>query len=69
MGPAERAPFPESLLACLMGKRILEESDGQDMIEYGLLVALVALACVAALSNFSTVISTVWSTLTANLSS
>jgi len=52
-----------------MGKRILKESDGQDMIEYGLLVALVALACVAALSNFSTVISTVWSTLTANLSS
>jgi len=52
-----------------MGKRILEESDAQDVIEYGLLVALVALACVAALSNFSTVISTVWSTLTANLSS
>jgi len=69
MGPAERAPFPEPFVGCLMGKRILKESDGQDMIEYGLLVALVALACVAALSNFSTVISTVWSTLTANLSS
>jgi len=52
-----------------MAKRFLEESAGQDMVEYGLLVGLVALACIAALSNFSTVISTVWSTLTANLSS
>jgi Flp pilus assembly pilin Flp len=52
-----------------MGKRFFEESCGQDIVEYGLLVALVALACVAALSNFSTVISTIWSTLTTYLSS
>jgi Flp pilus assembly pilin Flp len=49
-------------------KRIFKESGGQDMIEYALLVALMALACSAALGNFSNVISTVWSTLTANLS-
>ncbi len=49
-------------------KRLFEESDGQDMIEYALLIALMALACVAALGNFSSVISTIWSTLTANLS-
>jgi Flp pilus assembly pilin Flp len=49
-------------------KRLFKESDGQDMIEYALLVALMALACGAALSNFSNVISTIWSTLTANLS-
>jgi Flp pilus assembly pilin Flp len=49
-------------------KRLFKESDGQDMIEYALLIALMALACVAALGNFSSVISTIWSTLTANLS-
>jgi Flp pilus assembly pilin Flp len=49
-------------------KRILRESDGQDMIEYALLVALMALACVAALGDFSNAISTIWSTLTVNLS-
>jgi Flp pilus assembly pilin Flp len=52
-----------------MAKQIFKETSGQDMIEYALLVALMALACVAALGNFSTVISTIWSTLTANLSS
>jgi len=49
-------------------KRILKESDGQDMIEYALLVALMALACGAALGDFSNAISTIWSTLTVNLS-
>jgi Flp pilus assembly pilin Flp len=46
-----------------MLRRIFKQCEGQDMVEYGLLIAVVALACVAALNNFSTVINTVWTTL------
>ena len=51
-----------------MLKRILRQCDGQDMVEYGMLIAVVALACVAALTDFSTIINTIWTTLTTNLS-
>jgi Flp pilus assembly pilin Flp len=50
-----------------MLRRILKQCDGQDMVEYALLIAVVALACVAALNNFSAVINTVWTTITNNL--
>ncbi|MBV9503448.1 MAG: Flp family type IVb pilin [Acidobacteriia bacterium] len=51
-----------------MLQRMFKECDGQDMVEYGLLIAVVALACVAALTNFSTVINTIWTTLSNSLS-
>jgi Flp pilus assembly pilin Flp len=50
-----------------MLRRIFKQYDAQDMVEYGLLVAVVALACVAAIENFSAVINTIWTTVSANL--
>jgi Flp pilus assembly pilin Flp len=51
-----------------MLKRLIDECDGQDMVEYGLLVGVVALGCVAALNSFQTVISNVWTMISNNLS-
>jgi Flp pilus assembly pilin Flp len=51
-----------------MLKRLIDECDGQDMVEYGLLAAVVALGCVAALNSFQTVISNVWTMISDNLS-
>jgi pilus assembly protein Flp/PilA len=39
-------------------KKLLAEKDGQDMVEYGLVVALIALALVVALGTFGTNLST-----------
>jgi Flp pilus assembly pilin Flp len=50
-----------------MLKRFFDEYDGQDLVEYCLLIALVALACVAALNNFQGVIANVWQTISNNL--
>ena len=51
-----------------MWKRILEHSEGSDFVEYALLVGLVALATVAALTNFQSVINDVWTTISGRLS-
>jgi Flp pilus assembly pilin Flp len=45
------------------------EEQGQDMVEYALLVALIALATLVALQNLSATIGAVWTTITARLSS
>ena len=39
-------------------KRLWAEEDGQDLIEYALLVVLVALASMASVTHFATVVST-----------
>lgn len=42
--------------------RFLRRDDGQDLIEYGLLVALIALVCLAAVTTVGSTIQTVfWS--------
>jgi len=46
----------------------IAEQSGQDLVEYGLLAALIALGSVAALSAFQGVISTSWSTIASMLS-
>jgi Flp pilus assembly pilin Flp len=46
----------------------LKRCDAQDLVEYALLVAVVALGAVAALKAFETVISAAWSAISANLS-
>jgi Flp pilus assembly pilin Flp len=51
-----------------MLKRFIHECDGQDLVEYGLLVAVVALGAVAALSGFQNVITNVWTAIANNLS-
>jgi Flp pilus assembly pilin Flp len=43
--------------------------EGQDIVEYALLVALVALACVAALASMSGAIDSVWLLINSRLAS
>ena len=50
-------------------KRLIAAQDGQDLVEYALLVAIVALGCVAALNAFSTVITNAWTAISTMLSS
>jgi pilus assembly protein Flp/PilA len=52
-----------------MRNRFFQRDDGTDLVEYALLVGLVALATVAALADFSGVINDIWTTLSARLSS
>ena len=49
-------------------RALAAESGGQDMIEYSLLVAVMALGVVAALSGFQNVIGNVWGMISNNLS-
>ena len=50
-------------------KRLINEQNGQDLVEYALLAAVVALGSVAALNAFSTIINTAWTAISAKLSS
>jgi len=47
----------------------IRDCDGQDMVEYCLLVAVVALGCVVALGGFQNVISNVWQHFSTGLNS
>jgi pilus assembly protein Flp/PilA len=40
--------------------RLLHRDDGQDLIEYGLLVALIALVCLAGVTTIGSTIQTVF---------
>jgi len=51
-----------------MLKRLIIEEDGQDLVEYSLLVAVMAVAVAAALLPFQTEIANVWTTISNNLS-
>jgi Flp pilus assembly pilin Flp len=44
-----------------------KEEDGQDMVEYSLLLAFIALAAVGLLTGIKTQISTLWTTVNTNL--
>jgi pilus assembly protein Flp/PilA len=46
---------------------IKKDCDGQDLVEYGLLIALVALGLIAALTNFQGAIGDVWQNISNNL--
>lgn len=39
-------------------RRLWKEEDGQDLVEYGLLVVLIALTCVTAMNTLATTINT-----------
>jgi len=60
--------FPWAKLGNIMLKRLIYDCDGQDMVEYGLLAAVVALGAVAALSGFQTTINNVWTQISCTLS-
>jgi Flp pilus assembly pilin Flp len=51
-----------------MWKRLINDCEGQDMVEYAMLAAIVALGAVAALTSFQGVINTVWQSISNNLS-
>ncbi len=44
------------------------EEDGQDLVEYALLMAFIALAAVAVLTSVSTQVSTLWNNISKALS-
>ncbi|MGA8026810.1 MAG: Flp family type IVb pilin [Bryobacteraceae bacterium] len=44
-----------------------QEEDGQDLVEYSLLLAFIALAAVALLSQASSSINTIWKNISTNL--
>lgn len=48
-------------------KRFWREEDGQDMVEYSLLLAFIALAGVTVLSNTSSSISSIWKSVSDQL--
>jgi pilus assembly protein Flp/PilA len=54
-----------NLSAKLQGLKYGEE--GQDLVEYALLVALIALVCITGISNVATAINTVFSNISSSL--
>lgn len=46
---------------------LLNDEEGQDLIEYALLAVLIAVACVAAITPVATAIQTVFSTISSDL--
>lgn len=49
--------------------RLWEEEEGQDLVEYGLLVVLIGLFAIAAMGQLANAISNVFSTAATNLTS
>jgi Flp pilus assembly pilin Flp len=49
-------------------RALWQEEDGQDMVEYSLLLAFIALAAVGLLSNIKSSISTIWTSISSTLS-
>jgi pilus assembly protein Flp/PilA len=50
-----------------MFKRLWKDEEGQDLVEYGLLLVLVSLAAVAAMSTLAIAISTAFGNAASNL--
>lgn len=51
-----------------LGSALLQEQDGQDLVEYALLMAFIALAAVAVLTSLSANLSTLWDSVSNALS-
>jgi Flp pilus assembly pilin Flp len=51
----------------LKAQMILNREEGQDLIEYALLVGFISLAAVAAISGISSELSTIYSSISAQL--
>ena len=49
-------------LQCLTNRE-----EGQDLVEYALLVALIALACIASINKLATAVTTVFTNISASL--
>jgi pilus assembly protein Flp/PilA len=55
------------LNACITLRRFVAREEGQDMVEYALLIALVAFACTAGMASLANQINTVFRTVAATL--
>jgi pilus assembly protein Flp/PilA len=56
-----------SFVQSLMGRLSLRDESGQALVEYGLIIALIAVACVATLTLLGTSISGLFTTITGSL--
>lgn len=45
----------------------MKNDEGQDLVEYALLVALIALVCVSGVNNVATAVNSVFSTISSSL--
>jgi pilus assembly protein Flp/PilA len=50
-------------------KRLWKEEEGQDLVEYGLLVVLIALVAITSVSSLATSLSSVFANAASNLTS
>jgi pilus assembly protein Flp/PilA len=56
-------------LKCQSLRNVLQDEDGQDLIEYALVVALIALGAVFGMGTLATAINAAFSTVATNLGS
>jgi pilus assembly protein Flp/PilA len=56
------------LTVCLNLKSVFAREEGQDLVEYALVVALIAFGAVAAMQGLSTEINTAFQTISSDLS-
>ena len=56
-------------MSITISKLLLRDETGQDLIEYALVAALIALGCIAAMQGIATGLSTAFSTIASDLSS
>jgi pilus assembly protein Flp/PilA len=47
--------------------RFVREEEGQDLVEYALLIAFIALACIVGLRNLGTAINTTYNSISSSL--
>ena len=57
----------DTLLKMYMKFQGLKNDEGQDLVEYALLVALVALVCVAGVNNVATAVNSVFTNISSTL--
>jgi pilus assembly protein Flp/PilA len=48
--------------------RFVREDEGQDLVEYALLIAFIALACIVGLTNLGTAINNTYNSISTSLS-
>jgi Flp pilus assembly pilin Flp len=56
-------------LVARIGKRLWQEDKGQDLVEYGLLIFLVALSAIASMSTLASAISSIFNSAATSLTS
>ena len=60
-------PIATAMLKCLLNSRLPQADEGQDLLEYGLLMALIAVFAMGAISSLGNIVNTVfWQTIATN---